>query len=105
VIQFDFAWEVVDLAIGDGSYFSFWPADTVDEKYALHGALIADITKVGPDDVPAGYHWSYGSWGGWPMTAMEDLALCVGLSDETVANAGRRIDYVHASCARDMRAA
>jgi hypothetical protein len=55
--------------------------------------------------VPAGYHWSYGSWGGWPMTAMEDLALCVGLSNETVANAGRRIDYVHASCARDMRAA
>ncbi len=90
VIQFDFAWEVVDLAIGDGSYFPFWPADTVDEKYARHGALIADITKVVPEDVPVGYHWCYGTWGGWPMTAMEDLALCVRLSNETVANAGRR---------------
>jgi hypothetical protein len=29
------------------------------------------------------------------MTAMEDLALCVRLSNETVANAGRRVDYVH----------
>jgi hypothetical protein len=95
VIQFDFAWEVVDLAIGDGSYFPFWPADTVDEKYARHGALIADITRVVPEDVPVGYHWCYGTWGGWPMTAMEDLALCVRLSNETVANAGRRVDYVH----------
>jgi hypothetical protein len=95
VIQFDFAWEVVDLAIGDGRYFPFWPDATYEEKVARHEGLIADITRGVREDVPVGYHWCYGTWGGWPMTAMEDLALCVRLSNDTVKAADRRVDYVH----------
>jgi hypothetical protein len=95
VIQFDFAWEVVDLAVGDAKYFPFWPDETFEQKFARHTRLIADITAAVPEEVPVGYHWCYGTWGGWPMTAMEDLGLCVRLSNETVAAASRQIDYVH----------
>jgi hypothetical protein len=95
VIQFDFAWEVVDLAVGDAKYFPFWPDATAAEKFVRHAGLIADITATVPDEVPVGYHWCYGTWGGWPMTAMTDLGLCVRLSNETVARASRFIDYVH----------
>ena len=95
VIQFDFAWEVVDLAVGDEKYFPFWPDATFEQKFERHAALIADITHTVGDEVPVGYHWCYGTWGGWPMTAMEDLALCVQLSNATVAAAERAIDYVH----------
>jgi hypothetical protein len=94
VIQFDFAWEVVDLAVGDEKYFPFW-SDDAEEKFARHTRLIAEITRTVPDEVPVGYHWCYGTWGGWPMTAMKDLDLCVRLSNATVAVAGRPIDYVH----------
>jgi hypothetical protein len=100
VVQFDFAWEVVDLAVGDDKYFPFWPEATFAEKFARHADLIARISRDVPSDVLVGYHWCYGTWGGWPMTAMHDLGLCVQLSNETVAQAGRRIDYVHMPVAR-----
>jgi hypothetical protein len=95
VIQFDFAWEVVDLAVGDEKYFPFWPDATFEEKLARHTALIAEISRDVPEEALVGYHWCYGTWGGWPMTAMQDLDLCVRLSNDTVAQAGRRVDYVH----------
>ena len=35
-----------------------------------------------PEDVLIGYHLCYGTWGGWPMTEVDDLSLCVRLSNE-----------------------
>jgi hypothetical protein len=95
VIQFDLAWEVVDLSIGDEQYFPFWPATTFAEKFARHTDLLVDLCPDIPQQVLLGFHWCYGTWGGWPMTDMQDLALCVALSNDTVPRAGRRVDYVH----------
>ena len=36
VVQFDFAWEVVDLAIGDGRDFPFGPDETTERKRVRH---------------------------------------------------------------------
>jgi hypothetical protein len=95
VIQFDLAWEVVDMSIGDERYFPFWPEATLAEKFRRHTDLLVELTPDIPEDVLVGFHWCYGTWGGWPMTDLADLQLCVDLSNDTVPRAGRRVDYVH----------
>jgi hypothetical protein len=95
LVQFDLAWEVVDLSMGDRNYFPFWPESSFDEKWARHTERLGELASMVPADARLGFHWCYGTWGGWPMTAMEDLSLCVRLSNEAVSQAGRRVDYVH----------
>ncbi len=95
VIQFDVAWEFVDMAMGEKNFFAFWPKLSAEEKFQRHAAQIDTMWQGVPDEVPLGYHWCYGTWGGWPMTAMDDLALCVRMSNEAVKRTGRRLDYLH----------
>lgn len=95
VIQFDMAWEVVDLAMGEANYFNYWPRSNLEGKLERHMSQLDRIWKAVPDETLLGYHWCYGTWGGWPMTAMQDLSLCVRLSNEAVKRTGRRLDYIH----------
>ena len=95
LVQFDLAWEVVDLASGEDNFYPFWPTLTVEEKFARHAASLDELWRGIPDGVLFGYHWCYGTRGGWPMTAMADLGLCVRLSNEAVRRSGRRVDFVH----------
>ena len=95
LIQWDLAWEVVDVASGDNAFYDFWPHQTTAEKLERHSRQLDELWKGIPDDVLLGYHWCYGTRGGWPMTAMEDLSLCVALSNEAISRAGRRVDFVH----------
>lgn len=94
-LQFDNAWEVVDLATGDRQYFRFWPQRTPEEKFEEHTRSLDDLARLAPDEALLGYHWCYGTWGGWPMTDMRDLSLCVRLSNAAAERVSRRIDYVH----------
>jgi hypothetical protein len=100
-VQFDHAWEVVDLAMGEHNYFRFWPRSTVAEKLERHTQWLEELSRSVPDEALLGYHWCYGTWGGWPMTAMEDVGLCVRLSNEAVRRSTRRVDYVHLPVVRD----
>jgi hypothetical protein len=93
-IQFDLAWEINDLSIGDERYFSFWPQRSYAEKFRAHTDLIVALTKQVPEAVVLGFHFCYGTWGGWPMTDMENLQLCVDVANDTVPRSARRIDYV-----------
>jgi hypothetical protein len=95
VVQWDAAWEFVDLGIGDKRLFSFFPRMTQEEKAVRYIEQLDGLGQGIPDETQLGYHWCYGTWGGWPMVAMEDLALCVRMSNEAVARTGRRVDYVH----------
>ena len=56
---------------------------------------LADLASAVPENVPLGLHWCYGTWGGWPMTEMPSLELCVRLSNAAVSRIKRRVDYVH----------
>ncbi|MGH2584125.1 MAG: hypothetical protein ACRDJE_04365 [Dehalococcoidia bacterium] len=100
-VQFDLAWEVVDLAMGERNYFRFWPRSTREEKLERHTSWLEDLSRSVPDEALLGFHWCYGTWGGWPMTAMADLALCVQLSNAAVRRSTRRVDYVHMPVVRD----
>jgi hypothetical protein len=101
LIQWDLAWEVVDIASGDDAFYDFWPDETPEQKLQRHSRQLDELWKGIPDEVLYGYHWCYGTRGGWPMTAMEDLSLCVSLSNEAVKRAGRRVDYVHMPVSRE----
>jgi len=50
---------------------------------------------VVPEDALLGYHFCFGTWGGWPKSNAPDIGICVRLANEAVARAGRRVDYVH----------
>jgi hypothetical protein len=95
VIQWDAAWEFVDMAMGEKNYFKFWPKLTAEEKFQRHAEQLDELWQGIPEETLLGFHWCYGTWGGWPMTAMQDLDLCVRMSNEARRRIGRRLDYVH----------
>ena len=84
LIQLDLAWEVVDLSIGDEQYFPWWPESTLDQKFERYMTGLVQLASAVPETVPLGLHWCYGTWGGWPMTEMPNLELCVRLSNTAV---------------------
>lgn len=95
VIQWDAAWEFVDMAMGEKNFFKFWPKLTAEEKFQRHAEQLDGLWQGIPEEALLGFHWCYGTWGGWPMTAMPDLELCVRMSNEAKRRVGRRLDYVH----------
>ncbi|CAJ1510064.1 hypothetical protein [[Mycobacterium] burgundiense] len=96
VFQWDLALEFIDMGLGDNRrYFASWPTLPLEEKFARHVEQLDELWKGIPEEALLGYHWCYGTWGGWPMTAMTDLDLCVRMSNEAKKRAGRRLDYVH----------
>ena len=66
-----------------------------DDKLQHHAApahLSADI----PPEVLLGYHICYGVLGKWPMVdPFKDLSRAVVLAILSIANSGRRTDFVH----------
>ena len=95
VVQWDVAWEFVDMAVGDKRLFAFFPQLSAAQKFERYAAQLDDLWQAIPDETLLGFHWCYGTWGGWPMVAMEDLSLCVRMSNEAARRTGRRLDYVH----------
>jgi hypothetical protein len=95
LIQLDLAWEVVDLSIGDEQYFPWWPQSTLSQKFERYMANLVELANSVPEQVPLGLHWCYGTWGGWPMTEMPNMELCVRLSNEAIERIKRHVDYVH----------
>ena len=94
-IQWDLAWEFVDMAMGERNYLRFWPKLTSEQKFERHAAQLDDLWQGIPEETLLGFHWCYGTWGGWPMTAMPDLGLCVRMSNEAARRTPRRLDWVH----------
>jgi hypothetical protein len=93
--QFDLAQEFVDMASGDARGIADWPDATLEEKIQRHAATLPELAGNVPDGARLGFHWCYGTWGGWPMKDMADLGLCVRMTKEALARVERRVDYVH----------
>ncbi len=53
--------------------------------------LSADI----PPAVALGYHFCFGTFGGWPRFAPPDLSGTVALANAAAAHSGRRVDWLH----------
>jgi len=85
-IQWDLAWEVT--AVHDNS-------DDPESKIATHMPPIARLSKLLPDNVALGFHFCFGTFGGWPRFSPPDLGRTVDLVNAAVAAVPRRVDWVH----------
>ena len=95
VIQWDIAAEVRDLAAGAGRVVAWAPDQSPEEKWQRHTADLSALSSGIPEETLLGYHFCFGTWGGWPHSHVPDMGLCARLSNEAVARAGRTVDYVH----------
>jgi hypothetical protein len=48
-----------------------------------------------PEQVLLGYHFCFGTLGGWPRFVPVDLGQAVALANAVIAGSGRRVDWVH----------
>ena len=95
VFQWDCANEIVDLGMGEANAMKWYPKLTVEEKFQRHVAQLGALGDAIPEGALLGFHWCYGTWGGWPSVAMPDLEVCVRFSNEAVKRISRHVDYVH----------
>jgi hypothetical protein len=87
-IQWDCAWEL-QAVCGAGK-------DVPQElDIATHVRPIGRLSKAVPPDVALGFHFCFGTFGGWPAFAPDDLTRPVELINAAVDSAGRRVDWVH----------
>jgi hypothetical protein len=95
VIQWDIATEVRDILAGDSPLLPWSPDTSLEEKWQRHLADMNELSGDIPEEAELGYHFCFGTWGGWPKSDAPDMEVCVRLANEAVARAGRRVDYVH----------
>lgn len=87
-IQWDCATEVQDAY---GAIPGF-PRETALERNVEQ---IRALCPAIPAEVELGYHFCFGTLGGWPRFAPADLSGAVELANAVVAASGRRVDWVH----------
>jgi hypothetical protein len=86
-IQWDCAWEIQAVSGSAGS--------SHEAAIETHTAPIARLSRQIPDGVQLGFHFCFGTFGGWPAFAPETLSPTVDLANASVAAAGRRVDWIH----------
>lgn len=87
-IQWDCAWEV--NALHDGAV-----GNPVEQRMETQVAPIGRLSRLIPEKVALGFHFCFGTWGGWPRFAPADLGRTVDLVNASVAATGRPVDWVH----------
>lgn len=94
-VQWDTASEVRDILAGDQPLLPWSPQTSREEKWSRHLQDMNELAGVVPEGALLGYHFCFGTWGGWPKSIAPDIGICVRLANEAVRRAGRRVDYVH----------
>ena len=87
-LQWDCSWEITDMYNG---IKGLDPSDAIDRNIGQ----IARLSRLVPERVQLGFHFCFGTFGGWPRFAPDSLSGAVDLANAAVAQAGRKIDWVH----------
>jgi hypothetical protein len=87
-IQWDCSWEVTDV---NGGIPEFPREGAVERNLAQ----VRSLSPLVPPAVALGYHLCFGTFGGWPRFAPDDLARTVELANGFIAASGRRVDWLH----------
>ena len=95
-IQWDVCWEVQNL---EGVIW--WMDD--DAAWDRFAGPVSRVTRLIPEEVLAGYHLCYGTFGGWPMYETHDMALMVKMANFAIQNSGRPVDWLHMAGPRSLR--
>ncbi len=87
-IQWDCSTEVQD------SYGGI-PGFPIDGAIERNLAEVRNLAPHIPSEVALGYHFCFGTLGGWPRFQPDDLGQAVKLANAFVAASGRRVDWIH----------
>jgi hypothetical protein len=87
-IQWDCSTEVQDAY---GAVAKLSAEDRIERNLQQVRALAAPI----PEDVALGYHFCFGTLGGWPRFSPNDLSATVRLANAFVEASARRVDWIH----------
>jgi hypothetical protein len=87
-LQWDLAQEVIDLYGGE-------PALPREGAMERNVGQVRNLSRVVPESVALGIHFCFGTYGGWPRFAPDDLGATVAYANACVAAAGRRVDWIH----------
>jgi len=87
-IQWDCATEVQD------SYGAV-PGQPKEGAIERNAAQFRALNRGIPESVELGYHFCFGTLGGWPRFAPSDLSATVELANATVEASGRKVDWIH----------
>jgi hypothetical protein len=60
-----------------------------------HVAPVRRLSALLPAEAALGFHFCFGTFGGWPAFAPADLGRAVELINASIAAAGRRTDWIH----------
>lgn len=90
-IQWDCAWEVSATHNGHDVQAAF----PDEAKIETHLGPIARLSQRIPEPAALGFHFCFGTFGGWPRFAPPDLERTVELVNAAVAAVPRRVDWVH----------
>jgi len=87
-IQWDCSTEVQD------SYGAI-PGFPLDGAVERSLAQVRNLSPQIPEEVALGYHFCFGTLGGWPRFRPDDLGQAVKLANACIDASGRRVDWVH----------
>jgi len=87
-IQFDLARETIEASGGV-------PGITTDASIAASTVQIRALAPSIPDEIQLGYHFCFGTMGGWPRFAPADLGPTVKLANAVIAASKRRVGWIH----------
>lgn len=87
-IQFDCSTELQDAY---GAVSGFDPSSMIERNVAQFRRLCPIV----PEKADLGFHLCFGTLGGWPRFAPDDLSGAVELANGMLENAGRRVDWIH----------
>jgi hypothetical protein len=66
-----------------------------ESDIATHVAPIERLSRNLPDAVQLGFHFCFGTFGGWPAFAPSDLGRAVELVNAAIVATRRRVDWAH----------
>jgi len=87
-IQWDCSTEVQD------SYGAV-PGYTAEGAIERNVAQFRVLSPRVPEKAELGYHFCFGTLGGWPRFAPADLSATVELANAAIDASGRRVDWIH----------
>lgn len=87
-IQWDCATEVQDA-------YGAAPPLPADNGVARNTGQVARLSPLVPAEAALGFHFCFGTLGGWPRFSPADLGRTVELANAFVAASGRRVDWIH----------
>lgn len=95
-IQFDLARETIEASGGV-------PGITTEASIKASTTQIHALAPSIPEEVQLGYHFCFGTIGGWPRFAPRDLGPTVELANAVVGASKRRVDWIHIPVLPDAR--